>query len=117
SEGAGSPPAELVPVLLGDLNAEPDNDCVRFLRGKTPVDGVGTYWTEATLGTELQHVTTTRETNQWGRQSAASRGVDADLLYPRRIDYIFVRGWRHGGRGTMRDTERFGTSVTPGGIE
>lgn len=108
---------ELVPVLLGDLNAEPDNDCVRFLRGKTPIDGVGTYWTDATLGTELQHVPTTRETNQWGRQSAQSRGVDASLLYPRRIDFMFSRGWRHGGRGTFRNAKLFGSSVTPDGIE
>lgn len=117
SAGPSAVSAELVPVLAGDVNAEPDNDCVRFLRGKTPIDGVGTYWTEATLGTDLQHVPTTRETNQWGQQSARSRGVDASLLHPRRIDFIFARGWRHGGRGTMLGTARFGESVTPEGIE
>lgn len=108
---------ELVSVLVGDFNAEPDNDCIRFLRGKTTINGASTYWTEATLGTDLQHTPTTRETNQWGQQSARSRGVDASLLYPRRIDFIFTRGWRHGGRGTMRNTRLFGTSVTPGGSE
>lgn len=108
---------EVVPVLLGDFNAEPDNDCIRFLRGKTTLDGRGTYWTEATLGTELQHTPTTRETSRWGQQSALSRGLDASLLYPRRIDFIFTRGWRHGGRGTMRNTQLFGTSMTPEGHE
>ena len=113
----GPDATELVPILTGDFNAEPDNDCVRFLRGKTPIDGVGTYWTEATLGTEFQHTPTTRERNHWGQQSARSQGLDASLLYPRRIDFIFVRGWRHGGRGTLRGTVPFGTTLTPEGFD
>lgn len=112
---AGAP--EPLAVLLGDFNAEPDNDSIRFLRGKTTIAGRGTYWTEATLGTPLQHVPTTRERDHWGRLTAASKGLDAELLYPRRIDYLFVSGWRHGNRGTAAGTESFGTSTTSSGVE
>lgn len=104
-------------VLAGDCNAEPDNDCIRFLRGKTGHAGRGTYWTEATLGTDLESVPTTREKNFWGRRTAASKGLDPDTLPPRRIDFLFVRGWRHGNRGTPTGTRRFGVSITPSGFE
>jgi endonuclease/exonuclease/phosphatase family metal-dependent hydrolase len=76
--------SRLPPVLMGDLNAEPDSDEVRFLRGLTSIDGESVYFADA-----------------WAYGGDGSPGYTFDrrnrfaaLAHepPRRIDYIFVRG-------------------------
>jgi endonuclease/exonuclease/phosphatase family metal-dependent hydrolase len=74
------------PVLLGDFNAEPDSDEMRFLRGLTPLGGSSVYFADC-----------------W--QVAADPGAGPGYTYERRnpyaarshepsrrIDYIYVRG-------------------------
>jgi endonuclease/exonuclease/phosphatase family metal-dependent hydrolase len=72
------------PVLLGDFNADPDSDEMRFLRGLTPLGGSSVYfadcWT-ATGHTELGH--TYDRANPYALRSREPS---------RRIDYIYVRG-------------------------
>ena len=42
-----APPASSLPaVLMGDFNAEPDSDEIRFLRGLTALGGRSTYWAD-----------------------------------------------------------------------
>lgn len=73
----------LPPILMGDFNAEPDSDEIRFLRGLGALGGRGTYWADCfgLCGTGPGH-TFTRD------------NVFAAVAHepPRRIDYIFVRG-------------------------
>ena len=74
------------PVLLGDFNADPDSDEMRFLRGLTPLGGTSVYFSDA-----------------W----AVTRGLNPDIGFTydrrnsyalrarepsRRIDYVYVRG-------------------------
>ena len=75
----GQPP----PVLLGDFNAAPDSDEIRFLRGLTSLDGRSVYFADC-----------------WAA-AAAGPGYTYDRKNPyalrshepsNRIDYIFVRG-------------------------
>jgi len=73
----------LPPVLMGDFNAEPDSDEIRFLRGLTSLGGRGTYWADcfAVAGEGPGHT------------FARDNGYAAVMHEPsRRIDYIFVRG-------------------------
>lgn len=76
--------SRLPPVLMGDFNAEPDADEIRYLRGLTAFGGRTVYFTDA-----------------WGYRNVTEPGYTFDpgnrfarvaLEPPRRIDYVFVRG-------------------------
>lgn len=81
----------LSPLLMGDFNAEPDSDEIRFLRGLTALRGRSVYFVDA-FGVRGRGDGTTFST----------RNPFAEPLREpeRRIDYVFVRGHddpkRHG---------------------
>jgi endonuclease/exonuclease/phosphatase family metal-dependent hydrolase len=69
---------------MGDFNADPDSDEIRFLHGRHTLDGTSTYWADAWL---------------YGGDGGPGYTFDrrngfAALCHepPRRIDYIFSRG-------------------------
>lgn len=71
-------------LLLGDMNAEPDADEMRFLRGLSTLDGQSVYFADAWI---------------YGGDGSAGYTFDRRNPYaarahepPRRIDYVFVRG-------------------------
>ncbi|MBA3456739.1 MAG: endonuclease/exonuclease/phosphatase family protein [Deltaproteobacteria bacterium] len=79
------------PVLLGDFNADPDSDEMRFLRGLTTIDGTSVYFADC-----------------WSTTSGAEPGAGPGWTYDRRnpyalrsrepsrrIDYVYVRGPTH----------------------
>jgi endonuclease/exonuclease/phosphatase family metal-dependent hydrolase len=71
------------PVLMGDFNAEPDSDEMRYLRGLTPLGGEAVYFADCwqVCGDGPGHT--------W----AADNPFAARTREPsRRIDYIYVRG-------------------------
>jgi len=84
-------PNEFPPLLLGDMNAEPDADEMRFLRGLTRLGGKSTYFADcfSIAGDGSPGATFSR------RNPFAAPLREPD----RRIDYIFVRGPDEGGRG------------------
>jgi endonuclease/exonuclease/phosphatase family metal-dependent hydrolase len=76
------------PILLGDFNADPDSDEIRFLRGLTPLGGTSVYFADA-----------------WATTAGAAPGAGPGWTYDRRnpyalrsrepsrrIDYVFARG-------------------------
>lgn len=76
--------SHLPALLMGDFNAEPDSDEMRFLRGLAAIDGRTVYFTDA-----------------WLFAAGAAPGYTFNSLNPyaalaheppRRIDYIYVRG-------------------------
>lgn len=78
-------------VLLGDLNAEPDSDEIRFLRGRTALGGRATYYNDAF---DYVHGPTTPGPTYSKRNPFA-----AYLREPeRRIDYVLTRGPDDRGR-------------------
>jgi endonuclease/exonuclease/phosphatase family metal-dependent hydrolase len=88
---ARAPVGETFPaILLGDLNAEPESDEIRFLRGFATLDGKSVFFADAWAygGDGGPGFTFDR------RNGYAARSHEP----PRRIDYIFVRGpdsaWR-----------------------
>lgn len=72
------------PVLLGDFNAEPDSDEIRFLKGFATIDGRSVFFADCW---------------HWAGDGGPGATFDRRNPYaavahepPRRIDYIFVRG-------------------------
>jgi len=72
------------PVLLGDFNANPDSDEMRFLRGLTTIDGLSVYFADCWA---------TSRHGEDGWTYARSNPYALRSREPsRRIDYVFVRG-------------------------
>lgn len=74
----------LPPVLMGDFNADPDSDEIRYLRGLATIGGRSVFFADAWIygGNGGPGYTFDRK----NRFAALSHEP------PRRIDYIFVRG-------------------------
>jgi endonuclease/exonuclease/phosphatase family metal-dependent hydrolase len=93
----GARATELPRVLVGDFNATPDSDEIRFLRGLHTSAGRRTFWQDAW---ERRHGHA--EGFTWARANpytARLRWLERD----RRLDYIFVSPLRRDGRGVVRD--------------
>lgn len=89
--GAGSFP----PVVVGDFNADPDADEIRFLKGLTGLGGPCVYFADAFgVAGDGSPGTTYSKRNTFAEP----------LREPeRRIDYVFVRGPDDVQRGEPRD--------------
>jgi endonuclease/exonuclease/phosphatase family metal-dependent hydrolase len=84
------------PVVVGDFNAEPDSDEIRFMRGLTGLGGRCVYFADS-FGVAGSGAGTT----------FSKRNPFAEPLREpeRRIDYVFVRGPDDAGRGEPREAE------------
>jgi len=93
-----APPGGFPPILVGDLNAEPDADEIRFLRGLTSLRGKSVYFADA-------YGIAGDQPRQGGGATFTRRNpFAAPLREPdRRIDYVFVRNPDEGGRGEPLD--------------
>lgn len=88
-------------LLGGDLNAEPDEDAIRFLMGHGAADtGRYAYYVEAQETARMLHGTepfpTSLADGQCATETAMPHGIDMRFMPSRRIDYLFSRGWRYG---------------------
>ena len=84
-------------IVLGDFNAVPDADELRWLRGLTTLGGRRVFYQDAW---EAVHPTEAGIT--WARENpfrARMSWLGAD----RRIDYVLVTAARRDGRGIVRD--------------
>jgi endonuclease/exonuclease/phosphatase family metal-dependent hydrolase len=95
-EAARAPPSDLH-ILAGDFNAAPDCDEIRFLCGRTTLDGRRAVWQDAFARARPGEPGVT-----WSRRNANLAGF-AWLEAERRIDYIFVSPERRSGLGRVRD--------------
>ena len=77
-------PGVLPPVLMGDFNAEPEADEIRYLRGLHTRGGRSVHFADAWVyGGDGSPGFTYDPKNEYARRNREP---------PRRIDYIFVRG-------------------------
>lgn len=84
-------------MLMGDFNARPDADEIRFLRGLTTLGGRRPYFQDAWQRLHPDEV-------GWTWACANPYTAKLAFLEPdRRIDYIFVTPQRGDGRGTIHD--------------
>jgi endonuclease/exonuclease/phosphatase family metal-dependent hydrolase len=89
--------SEMPRVLMGDFNATPDSDEIRFLRGLHTSAGRRTFWQDAW---ERRHGHADGFT--WARANTYTgrlRWLERD----RRLDYIFVSPMKRDGRGVVLD--------------
>jgi endonuclease/exonuclease/phosphatase family metal-dependent hydrolase len=86
-----APISGLPPLLVGDLNAQPESAEIRFLKGLQSLGGKSTFLDDA-----FEHAGSGA-----GFTFDAGRNPYAAVTreYPRRIDYVLVRGPDRDGRG------------------
>ena len=88
---------DLPQILMGDFNARPESDEIRWLRGLCTLDGRRVHYQDAW---ERLHP----GERGWTWSSANPYTAPLRFLEPdRRIDYIFVTTMRKDGRGTIHD--------------
>jgi endonuclease/exonuclease/phosphatase family metal-dependent hydrolase len=102
----GADEKRLPPVLMGDFNAAPDADEIRYLTGLATVDGSSVYFADAWVygGDDTPGYTFDRK----NRFAALAHEP------PRRIDYIFVRGPDSKLRGEPLETRLAFAESVPG---
>lgn len=91
-----APIGQFPPILVGDFNAEPDSDEMRYLRGLTALGEKCVYFADAFLvsGDGTPGVTFSKKNT-----------FAEPLREPeRRIDYVYVRGPDDSQRGEPKDT-------------
>ena len=97
--------AHLPVVVVGDFNAEPDADEMRFLRGLTALGGNCVYYADtfAQVGS-----------GPWATYSKSSPFAAPLREAERRIDYVLVRGPDESGRGEPLSASRCFDTATEG---
>lgn len=99
-------------ILMGDFNATPDHDEIRFLRGLCTLEGRRTYYQDAFA---VCHP----DLAAGGGHTWSSRNSHTDKLHflarDRRIDYIFVTPMGRDGRGTIGRCEVVLDHASPSG--
>ncbi|MEZ4231489.1 MAG: endonuclease/exonuclease/phosphatase family protein [Polyangiaceae bacterium] len=94
----------LPPIVMGDFNAEPDSDEMRFMRGLTALDGRTVYFTDCWIFAG-------QDGGRHAHEGAPGYTFDSRNPYAalaheprRRIDYIYVRGPDRKFRGEPLET-------------
>jgi endonuclease/exonuclease/phosphatase family metal-dependent hydrolase len=101
-------------ILCGDMNATPDSDEMRFLRGLTTLSGRRTHFQDAWLRLHREPGPGDGPAQglTWSSENGLTRPLRS-LDIDRRIDYVYVTSRKKDGRGTVHDcrvvlTERDG---------
>lgn len=101
-------------ILCGDMNATPDSDEMRFLRGLHTLAGRRTHWQDAWLrihGPLREDAGIT-----WSSENAQTRPLRS-LDLDRRIDFVYVTSRKKDGRATITDCQVVLTErEEPGGV-
>jgi endonuclease/exonuclease/phosphatase family metal-dependent hydrolase len=86
-------------ILCGDMNATPDSDEMRFLRGLTTLAGKRTHWQDAWLRHHPHEDGFT-----WSSENELTRPLRS-LDIDRRLDYVYVTSRKKDGRATIHDCQ------------
>lgn len=93
-------------ILCGDMNATPDSDEMRFLRGLTTLEDRRTHWQDAWLRLHREPLPTEgpAEGITWSSENELTRPLRS-LDIDRRIDYVYVTSRKKDGRATIHDCQ------------
>jgi endonuclease/exonuclease/phosphatase family metal-dependent hydrolase len=101
---------DLPQIVMGDFNARPESDEIRWLRGLTTLDGRRVHYQDAW---DRLHP---REAG-WTWASANPYTAPLRFLEPdRRLDYVFVTTQRRDGRGTIHECRIVFDRPDPDGV-
>lgn len=96
-------------VLLGmDANALPDSDTIRYLTGlNASADAESALWIDIWKNVGVgEGYTSIVKDNPHAIMTAQTKNIlRPDLIPPRRIDYLMMRGWLYGSAGMPLSTE------------
>jgi endonuclease/exonuclease/phosphatase family metal-dependent hydrolase len=96
----------LPPILMGDLNAVPNTDEIRYLKGEHVIDGRSVYFADV-----WEYADPPRPGHTYARNNGyALKNGEPN----RRIDYIFVRGPDKEMRGEPSNVQLAFTESVPG---
>ena len=98
----------IIGILCGDMNAEPDADSMRYLRGVHVYNDTSTHWTDSWNRGVGDGVTSSGHNPLSARTAAAFGVLESTPLPERRIDYIFSRGYAYGRAGSATSTALLG---------
>ena len=87
---------DLPSIMVGDFNATPDADSIRFLTGRKSLRGKSTYWRDA-----FARVRGHSDGFTWSDRNPL---VAAHVERNRRIDFIFIGPLSPEGRGSILDS-------------
>jgi len=105
-----SRPSDAPHILMGDFNARPESDEIRWLRGQVTLGGRRTYFQDAW---DRLHP----GDPGWTWAAANPHTARLAFLEPdRRLDYIFVSPMRGDGRGTIHACKMVFREPTEAGI-
>jgi endonuclease/exonuclease/phosphatase family metal-dependent hydrolase len=96
-EVAAATPSDLPKLIMGDFNATPDSDEIRYMKGLHSLRDKRVYWQDA-----FARVHPSVDGFTWAARNPYTDRL-AFLDRDRRIDYIFVSPLRRDGRGQVRD--------------
>lgn len=88
---AHAPIDGLPPILTGDFNAQPDSAEIRYLRGLQSLAGTSVFFADCFGMSGIGPA------NTFDPRANGYAGTEKE--YPRRIDYVFVRGPKEDGSG------------------
>lgn len=86
---------DLPTIMVGDFNATPDADSIRFLTGRKSLRSKSTYWRDA-----FARVRPHSDGYTWSERNPL---VAAHVERNRRIDYVFIGPLGPDGRGSILD--------------
>ena len=91
-------------ILCGDMNAVPDSDEMRFLRGLTTLGGRRTHFQDAWLRLHRECLPGDGPAQgiTWSSENSLTRALRS-LDIDRRIDYVYVTSRKKDGRATVHD--------------
>ena len=87
-------------ILCGDMNATPDSDEMRFLRGLTTLAGRRTHFQDAWL----RHHAESEDGITWSSENELTRPLRS-LDIDRRIDFVYATSRKKDGRATVHACE------------
>ena len=102
--GFGREASSAPQILAGDMNATPDSDEMRFLRGLTTLEGRRTHFQDAwlRLHREPEPGDGPAQGITWSSENALTRPLRS-LDIDRRIDFVYVTSRKKDGRATIHD--------------
>jgi endonuclease/exonuclease/phosphatase family metal-dependent hydrolase len=115
--GQGRGNTDAPQILCGDMNATPDSDEMRFLRGLTTLGGRRTHFQDAwaRLHREPMPGEGPAEGFTWSSENRLTRALRS-LDIDRRIDYVYVTSRKKDGRGTVHDCRVVLVEREPDGV-
>ena len=104
-------PVGSISILAGDLNVNSNSESLRFLRGETAFKDKSTFWVDVwnEKGDGPGYTFQPALSNNYLNETAYRSGIiSPELMPPRRLDYLLVRGWVFGKAGSPLEANLLG---------